>query len=179
MSSTKFGAVTSILLGVAAIILPSLFGTFAVMVLGGVMLASGIVALLYVNAARKEGIPVSVFAPWVQNDRRRGYSDLAWTGIMDSGRHSWRWSYPQRHHRPDGPARLRGSQPACNSQDRVMVEHRTWRAANHFGRRRLRHSARGGPRSRHDQYRPSTVAFGCLGDWPSSTEVYAHSLSPL
>ena len=36
------------------------------MVLGGVMLASGIVALLYVNAARKEGIPVSVFAPWAQ-----------------------------------------------------------------------------------------------------------------
>jgi uncharacterized membrane protein HdeD (DUF308 family) len=36
------------------------------MLLGGVMLASGIVALLYVNAARKEGIPVSVFAPWVQ-----------------------------------------------------------------------------------------------------------------
>ena len=66
MSSTKFGAVTSILLGVAAIILPSLFGTFAVMMLGGVMLASGIVALLYVNAARKEGIPVSAIAPWVQ-----------------------------------------------------------------------------------------------------------------
>ena len=66
MSSTKFSAVTSILLGVAAIILPYLFGTIAVMMLGGVMLASGIVALLYVNAARKEGIPVSVFSPWVQ-----------------------------------------------------------------------------------------------------------------
>ena len=66
MSSTKFGAVTSILLGVAAIILPFLFGTLAVMMLGGVMLASGIVALLYVNAARKEGIPVSAIAPWVQ-----------------------------------------------------------------------------------------------------------------
>lgn len=66
MSSAKFSAAISILLGVAAIILPYLFGTFAVMLLGGVMLASGIVALLYVNAARKEGIPVSVFAPWVQ-----------------------------------------------------------------------------------------------------------------
>ena len=66
MSSTKFIAGTSILLGVAAIILPYLFGTFAVMLLGGVMLTSGIVALLYVNAARKEGIPFSVFAPWVQ-----------------------------------------------------------------------------------------------------------------
>ena len=66
MSSTKFSAVISILLGVAAIILPYLFGTFAVMMLGGVMLASGIVALLYVRAARKQGIPVSVVAPWVQ-----------------------------------------------------------------------------------------------------------------
>jgi len=66
VSSTKFSAVTSILLGVAAIVLPYFFGTFAVMMLGGVMLASGIVALLYVNAARKEGIPASVFAPWVQ-----------------------------------------------------------------------------------------------------------------
>jgi uncharacterized membrane protein HdeD (DUF308 family) len=66
VSTTKFSAVISILLGVSAIILPYLFGTFAVMMLGGVMLFSGIVALLYVNAARKEGIPVSVFAPWVQ-----------------------------------------------------------------------------------------------------------------
>jgi uncharacterized membrane protein HdeD (DUF308 family) len=66
VSSTKFSAVTSILLGVAAIILPYLFGTFAVMMLGGVMLASGIMALIFVNAARKEGIPVSVFSPWAQ-----------------------------------------------------------------------------------------------------------------
>jgi uncharacterized membrane protein HdeD (DUF308 family) len=66
VSPTKFSAVISILLGVAAIILPYVFGTVAVMLLGGVMLASGIVALLYVNAARKEGIPVSVFAPWAQ-----------------------------------------------------------------------------------------------------------------
>jgi uncharacterized membrane protein HdeD (DUF308 family) len=66
VSSTKFSAVISILLGVAAIILPYLFGTIAVMMLGGVMLASGLVALVYVNAARKEGIPVSVFSPWVQ-----------------------------------------------------------------------------------------------------------------
>ena len=66
MSSTKYSAIISILLGVAAIILPYIFGTLAVMMLGGVMLASGIVALLYVNAARKEGIPVSVIGPWVQ-----------------------------------------------------------------------------------------------------------------
>jgi len=66
MSFAKFSAVTSILLGVAAIILPYFFGTLAVMMLGGVMLASGILALFYANAVRKEGIPVSVFAPWVQ-----------------------------------------------------------------------------------------------------------------
>jgi uncharacterized membrane protein HdeD (DUF308 family) len=66
VSSAKFIAVTTILLGVAAIILPYLFGTFAVMMLGGVMLASGIMALFYINTIRKEGIPVSVIAPWVQ-----------------------------------------------------------------------------------------------------------------
>jgi len=66
VSSAKFIAVITILLGVAAIILPYLFGTFAVMMLGGVMLASGIVALFYINTIRKEGIPVSVIAPWVQ-----------------------------------------------------------------------------------------------------------------
>ena len=79
MSSTKFSAVSSILLGVAAIILPYFFGTLAVMMLGGVMLASGIVALLYVNAARKEGIPVSVFAPWVQVIA--GVVILIWPGL--------------------------------------------------------------------------------------------------
>jgi uncharacterized membrane protein HdeD (DUF308 family) len=51
---------------VAAIVLPYFFGTFAVMMLGGVMLASGIVSLLYVNAARGQGVPVSVLAPWAQ-----------------------------------------------------------------------------------------------------------------
>jgi uncharacterized membrane protein HdeD (DUF308 family) len=66
MSSTRFGAVITLMLGVAAVVLPYLFGTFAVMLLGGVMLASGIVAFLYVNAARKEGRTVSVFTPWVQ-----------------------------------------------------------------------------------------------------------------
>jgi len=66
VSSTKFFGVVSILLGVAAILLPFFFGTLAVMALGGVMLASGIVALLYVNDARKQGLPVSVFGPWAQ-----------------------------------------------------------------------------------------------------------------
>ena len=66
MSFTKFSAVASILLGVAAIFLPYFFGTLAVMMLGGAILASGILAMLYINAARKEGIPVSVYGPWVQ-----------------------------------------------------------------------------------------------------------------
>lgn len=79
MSSTKFSAVTSIILGVAAIILPYFFGTFAVMMLGGVMLASGILALLYVNTARREGVPVSVFAPWVRIIA--GVVILIWPGL--------------------------------------------------------------------------------------------------
>lgn len=79
MSSAKFGAVASILLGVGAIVLPYFFGTFAVMLLGGVMLASGIVALLYVNAARKEGLPASNLAPWVQIIA--GVVILIWPGL--------------------------------------------------------------------------------------------------
>ncbi len=160
MSSTKFSAVTSILLGVAAIILPYFFGTFAVMMLGGVMLASGIVALLYVNAARKEGIPVSVFAPWVQVIA--GVVILIWPGLalwivavilggglILSG--------------ITGLAALRESglvNPPVLRKIELWSSISTWRAANRFGRRRLRHSARGSPRSRLDQYRPSTVAFG-------------------
>lgn len=79
MSSTRLSAVVSILLGVAAIVLPYFFGTLAVMMLGGVMLASGIVALLFVNAARKEGISVGVFAPWVQVIA--GVVILIWPGL--------------------------------------------------------------------------------------------------
>jgi len=90
VSPTKFSAVTSILLGVAAIILPYLFGTFAVMMLGGVMLASGIVALLYVNAARKEGIPVSVFAPLKSSEGQYIYCLLGWL---------WEWYYTQEKQR--------------------------------------------------------------------------------
>jgi len=79
MTSTRFGAVISVALGVAAIVLPLLFGTFAVMLLGGVMLASGIVALLIVNAARKEGHAVSVFSPWAQ--MIAGAVILIWPGL--------------------------------------------------------------------------------------------------
>jgi uncharacterized membrane protein HdeD (DUF308 family) len=66
MSSTRIFAVVSILLGVAAIALPYLVGTVAVMALGGVMLASGIVSLLFVLDVRRQGLPVSVFGPWAQ-----------------------------------------------------------------------------------------------------------------
>ena len=79
MSSTKITSITSILLGVAAIVLPYFFGTFAVILLGVVMLVSGIVALLYVNAARKEGFPVSVFPPWAQIIA--GVIILVWPGL--------------------------------------------------------------------------------------------------
>ena len=66
MSGTKIVAVAYILLGVAAILLPYLFGTFAVMTLGVVVLASGIVTLLYINDLRKQGFPINVLSPWVQ-----------------------------------------------------------------------------------------------------------------
>ncbi len=55
MNSTKSVAVVTIVLGVAAIVLPYFFGALAVRLLGAVMLASGVVSLLYVNAARREG----------------------------------------------------------------------------------------------------------------------------
>ena len=66
MDSTRFFAVITILLGLAAIILPHYFGTFAVMLLGGIMMANGIVSLFYVYNVRKQGLPVSVFGPWAQ-----------------------------------------------------------------------------------------------------------------
>ena len=66
MSQTRLFAIISVVLGVAAIIVPYFFGTVAVMALGAIMLASGIIALLYAIALRKEGLPVSVFAPWAQ-----------------------------------------------------------------------------------------------------------------
>jgi len=66
VSSTRILSVITIVLGAAAILLPYLFGTMAVMALGAVMLAGGIVALLFVRDARNQGLPVSVFGPWAQ-----------------------------------------------------------------------------------------------------------------
>jgi uncharacterized membrane protein HdeD (DUF308 family) len=63
VNSVKFTAAVTILLGVAAIITPYLFGKIAVMLLGGIMMASGVVALLYINSVRKEGIALGVIAP--------------------------------------------------------------------------------------------------------------------
>ena len=65
-SGTQLSAIVSIALGVAAILLPYLFGTLAVMLLAAVMVASGVASLLYVNAWRREGIPMSALVPWVQ-----------------------------------------------------------------------------------------------------------------
>lgn len=66
MRSTRIIAVISIVLGIAAIALPYIFGTLTVAVLGGVMLVSGLVSLLFVMDVRKQGLPVSVFGPWAQ-----------------------------------------------------------------------------------------------------------------
>lgn len=66
VSASKFSASITVLLGLSAIVLPQVFGTAAVMILAAVMLASGIVALLFVNAARREGHPVSVLGPWAR-----------------------------------------------------------------------------------------------------------------
>jgi uncharacterized membrane protein HdeD (DUF308 family) len=66
VSSTKVFAIGSILLGVAAIALPYFFGTLAVMVLGGVMLAGGILSLLFAIDARRQGWPVGVLGSWAQ-----------------------------------------------------------------------------------------------------------------
>ena len=78
-SATRLSATATLLLGVSAIILPYLFGTMAVMMLAAVMLASGIVALIRVNAARKSGIPVSVAGPWAEIIA--GFVLLIWPGL--------------------------------------------------------------------------------------------------
>jgi membrane protein HdeD len=59
-------AVVTILLGVAALVLPYFFGTVAVMALGAIMLVSGIVSLLFVNDIRRQGVDLSVLGPWIQ-----------------------------------------------------------------------------------------------------------------
>jgi len=65
-STSKLSASLTILLGVSAIVLPGFFGTAAVMILAAVMLASGLIALLYASALRKEGFPVRVLGPWAR-----------------------------------------------------------------------------------------------------------------
>ncbi len=65
-ASARIGAGITVALGVAAILLPYFFSTLAVMMLAAVVFASGVVALLHVFAARRAGIGVSMFAPWVQ-----------------------------------------------------------------------------------------------------------------
>ena len=66
MNSTKIIAVIIIMLGITAIVIPYFFGTLAVMVLGAVILASGILSLFYIYHVRRQGFLVSVFGPWVQ-----------------------------------------------------------------------------------------------------------------
>ncbi len=66
MNSSKTFAVISIMLGITAIVIPYFFGTLAIMVLGAVILASGIVSLFYIYYIRRQGFLISVFGPWVQ-----------------------------------------------------------------------------------------------------------------
>jgi len=66
LSNTRLSALITMGLGVAAILLPYLFGTVAVMLLAVVMLASGISSLLYLNAWRRAGFPMSTTGPWAQ-----------------------------------------------------------------------------------------------------------------
>ena len=66
LTVSRFSAIVTILLGVLAIVLPYFVGTLAVMLLAAVMLASGVIALLTVNAGRQAGLPLSAFGPWVQ-----------------------------------------------------------------------------------------------------------------
>ena len=78
-SGARISAGLTVLLGVVAIILPNWFGTMAVVLLAVVMVASGIVSLLYISAVRSNGIPLSVLGPWVQIVA--GVTLFIWPGI--------------------------------------------------------------------------------------------------
>ena len=66
LEDIKLSAVISMALGVAAILLPFLVGTLAVMLLAAMVLANGITGLLFVNAWRRAGFPMGTLVPWVQ-----------------------------------------------------------------------------------------------------------------
>jgi hypothetical protein len=78
-SGAKISAGLTVLLGVVAIFLPNWFGTMAVVVLAAVMVASGIVSLLYISAVRSKGTSLSVLGPWVQIVA--GVTLFIWPGI--------------------------------------------------------------------------------------------------
>jgi hypothetical protein len=78
-SSAKISAGLTVLLGVVAIFLPNWFGTMAVVVLAAVMVASGIVSLLFISTVRSNGIPLTVLGPWVQIVA--GVTLFIWPGI--------------------------------------------------------------------------------------------------
>ena len=63
MNPTKLAAIITMVLGAVAIFLPFYVGTLAVMLLGAVVLASGVIALIYANALRKQGFLVSLIGP--------------------------------------------------------------------------------------------------------------------
>jgi hypothetical protein len=78
-SGAKISAGLTVLLGVVAIFLPNWFGTMAVVVLAAVMVASGIVSLLFISTVRSNGIPLTVLGPWVQIVA--GVTLFIWPGI--------------------------------------------------------------------------------------------------
>lgn len=78
-SGAKTSAGLTVLLGIVAIFLPNWFGTMAVLVLAVVMVASGIVSLLFISTVRSNGIPLSVLGPWAQIVA--GVTLFIWPGI--------------------------------------------------------------------------------------------------
>ena len=121
MNSTKAFAVIYIMLGITAIVIPYFFATLAVMVLGGVILASGIVSLFYMYYVRRQGFLISVSGPWVQVIA--GLVILVWPELtlwliavlLGAG------LILKRYHRIDSNTRLSRDQQTCYSQDRAMA----------------------------------------------------------
>ncbi len=168
MSASKFSASLTILLGVSAIVLPQLFGTAAVMILAAVMLASGLVALLFVNAARREGFPVSVLGPWARIVA--GVVLMIWPGLA-----LWLVAVVL-----GGGLILSGIlglsaianspvvNPAENEKDRVLGKYRPGCVADRNGCGGFGPAARIHPWRFADRYRAATVAGGQGLDKPGT-----------
>lgn len=78
-ASSRISASVTVLLGVLAIVLPYQFSSAAVMLLAALVVASGLVGLAHVSAARRAGVPAGLAGPWVQIVA--GVVLLVWPGI--------------------------------------------------------------------------------------------------